>query len=280
MDIGAKYHSPNFARVIEGIGAYLVDLHSGHRICCAALPVLLIKPDLSLLHPLLPWPHMLAASTGARGFVCRYDSGTIGEMWKTQRPPMLLLGFATSGPRGNTITTFADALPHGDRATGSTTAADLIGKLTGRGGQQPYSMRRQDLRKRLAVVQVDGAHTHGGPASKHTTTASAEKLLCDLGLRECWASWDEFHKLDAAGRKALNGVPLAKEFFDVVKQIGHKFAIGSGVQLDRGLSSALETRHLVTKTGAGTRKIVCPEESMRDGGQHCGPVLQCLPFGI
>ena len=233
----------------------------------------------------MPWRDLAAcvrsASLPARSVRiacnCRYDSGTIGQMWKTQRPPVLLFGFGTSGPEGRSIAVFGDWLPHGDTATGPATADDLLRKLSGRKGVEPYSMPRRELTKRVAVIQVDGAHTVGGPESVHRRNpASAELILKDLGLREDWAAWDEFHKLDVASRNAFNSVPMAKEFFDVVREVSYKYACGQGIQMDRSVSAALDLPHLVTKNCAGTRKIVC----LAIGAGSRQPCLQCLQFGI
>lgn len=141
-------------------------------------------------------------------------------------------------------------------------------------------MPRPELKQRVAVIEVDGADTIGGLDSIHMKNpASAELLLRELGLREDCAAWDEFHKLDAPGRKVFNTVPMAREFFDVVREVGNKFAFGQGIQMDRNISAALSRQHLVTKSCAGTRKIV-RLRLMLHGARCCWPLSQCLQFGI
>lgn len=68
-------------------------------------------------------------------------------------------------------------------------------------------------------------------------------------------AWDEFHRINKAGRRSLNNSKLGMRFFNVLKDIAANFGGGQGRALDCQFAEFWSEKRIANRVVAGTREF-------------------------
>ncbi len=224
-DVGTSNHSPPFVTKCEHAADHLL-CSTALQALMAPLPGTGLPPDVELIA----------------------DAGTVGKYYSRCRDTVLLVGmaFSISTPPYTVVLLIGCINEEGD-ARGPA-VRDKLAKAFARLG--PLEFARW-VHTRIAVSCGDGALVSGGPSAKHPSTHAMDDLWVGVPNR---ALWDLFHRIDAAGSKALKQNQLATALFSVLKRLEQLFGLGQGRHVDRCVAAFLGVPYRVCKSPAGNRK--------------------------
>ena len=226
--IGEKYLQRWFTSTVEYVGALAVA-NVASAYVHKPLPSLGIPSDLELF----------------------FDPGTIGRVFRAVRATVVVSGVTISTPGFNNGSTaiFAGAPPNSVSQAEETKSYKLF--LEG----CPMGLSTAVLRSRLAITTTDGAYADG-EASHHTPHSSLLRDLWDSVGRPAMIGWDEFHRWNKVHQKTALKVPLAQEFYRLVRELENVFGFGQGRLIDKQVALMAGERWLVGKAPGGTREFV------------------------
>ncbi len=230
-DIGQKYHSKEFAQIVERLGAECIqaldaeDIH-GH------LPALGIPSDLAIA----------------------WDGVSLGASSFSRHETLQVMAAAFVSPHSCRLhARFLAAPSSGGNHSGQAQVAIASLAMT----QHPVRLDMVALRSRCALVCGDGQVVVGGEEARHHSSGAAERLWRQLhpDANMLCTEWDKFHREDIAGRRAVRASAAAQEVFDVADAMHTLFGIGQGRVLFRSVASHLATETRTVSQPSRMKKI-------------------------
>ena len=268
VDVGDRYHGPNFAKEVVFLAARHVQALdvAGLR---APLPGLGVRSSLAILLDGIPVAGM--SCYGRHGSVTVVCYNAVSAVDGRLHPGFICWAMPEDGHGGRSIT-------------------DSVMRAM---AQQPLAISAAELRKCLSLVGGDGAVVRGGGSKKNPGTQAAEMIwrrvygplidpvmdlspdapllslvdrLHSVKERDAWVNdaehlhhateWDKFHRVDISLTRCLERVALAKELFEVCKTMDKWFNLGEGRSVVRGAAAVSGTKLRSGVLPGLSRKVV------------------------
>ena len=230
LSVGEKYHSSQFIRLVEHLGA-------------ASLRML----DSIDIHGKLP------ALGVASHFSLSWDGGNLGRAMFSKHESLLAISLSFVNAQTGQLDARCIGCPSsGQFHDGKSQAALVAETLNG----LPYQIGTENLRRRLAACGGDGAITRGGPEARPSSTKSAEIFWSECkGACEPVTVWGLFHRSDIAQQAAAQKIPMLEELLSIAAECNRLFGVNAGKVILRGVAEHFNERALAVDQLSGTRKL-------------------------
>ena len=183
-----------------------------------------------------------------------FDAYTPGELFHSTRATLMLTGVVVSSPNFSqgSSAIFACAPGSGADDRASPKAKSILEALQA----GPLGITAEYLKKTLAVLCTDGAYTRGelGADKRHNPVNVPGEFDVALG-RRCRRSWDEFHRINKAAKKAMTQSTIATRWLHLMRDLEAAFGGGQGKSLDLQLCEYLNEKHHAGMVPSGTREF-------------------------
>ena len=232
VQIGNKYCSRHFAVAVEHLACVGVRAITRDRLA-GILPGLGIPSDLVVI----------------------FDGISIGSSSFSTHESLLATGVvATSPTTGGFQPHLLGAPSQGSSHRGRPIAGTVFTVLE----DNPWAFDKATLRARVALFGGDGAVVLGGEERRGSSTGAAEIAweTCHPDSELNATDWDLFHRVEAAGSRAIKQSSMAQEVQAVSRVITSLFGVGLGRVLLRGAALQAGTTAHRSADGGGTRKAI------------------------
>ena len=207
LDIGDKFVSRKFVRMIEFLGAKQVEYLQAD-VLARRLPGLAVLSPLSIA----------------------FDGISIGNSLFSRAESFLVIVVSSLNvTTGRLFPQLLASPSSGLFHDGASQAQLVMQSLCEHQGQ----LTKESLRGRmLAVIGGDGAICHGGPDMRHASTGAgnllSQQIYPDIEASQHHVEWEKYHRSESALRQAISSSEYAKELFALAKGISQKFGYGAG----------------------------------------------------